>query len=66
MKITIKNREYDFTEEQLNYLKSHLRNYPLEYKNVGVEDVAISLGVTLLGYAQGRVIQEILTRFGKI
>ncbi len=65
MKVKIKDKEYDFSEQELDSLKRELRPYKLEYKSVGFEDVAVYAGLMLIGYAQGKVIDRILAELKK-
>lgn len=65
MKVTIKSIEYEFTDSELQTLKTHLHPDKIEYKSVDVTDIAISVGITIIGYAQARVIDAILGQMGK-
>jgi len=66
MEVTIKNKKYEFSENELDCLKGKLRPYKLEYKEIGVDDIAVYLGLTIIGYAQDKVIDAILRELKKI
>jgi len=62
MQVKIGDADYDFSEEELEYLKSNLKRS----KTFDGIDVAVYLGTLLLGYINTELIKKILKELKKL